>query len=178
MKRRAFLAGLTTVPWWIRRAFADASVATVPPLRTRPTLVWVVPRDELESARRAAAFGRLLMSGSDRDLAPLALMDVVCAPADGDPLMVYVVGNKTRRLDGRLADIPELIRSVAPASERPIGELAAIARERYLKKAPRGARWGQTSGCGVVYDDGSAIDCGMGSVDEPSRRFLDFYVRK
>lgn len=182
MKRRAFLAGLATAPWWIRRAFADVSVAAamVPPVVTRPTLVFVVPRDESKSWERAAAFGKFLSNGSDRDLAPLALMDVVCAPADGDPLMVYVVGNKTRVLDGKPSDIAALVRSVAPASSRPVGELAKIARDRYLRKAPRGARWGHSGVCGATYEEGPAeiVDCGMGSIDGPARRFLSFYVRQ
>ena len=182
MKRRAFLTGLATAPWWIRRAFADVSVAAamVPPTRTRPTLVFVVPTNERARWERADAFGKFLTNGSDRDLAPLALMNVLCAPADGDPLMVYFVGNKTRKLDGKLGDIAALIRSVAPVSERPVGELAAMARDRYLKKAPKGARWGHTTSCASYFEDGTSeqVDCGMGSMDEPSRRFLDFYVRR
>jgi hypothetical protein len=33
--------------------------------------------------------------------------------------------------------------------------------------------------CGAEYEEGpaDAVDCGMGSVSEPSRRFLDFYVK-
>jgi len=58
--------------------------------------------------------------------------------------------------------------------------LAAAARERYVKKAPRGARWGRTTMCGNEYEEGPSeqVDCGMGHVPEPSRRFLDFYVKK
>ena len=35
-------------------------------------------------------------------------------------------------------------------------QLAAAARERYVKKAPRGARWGRTTMCGNEYEEGPA----------------------
>jgi hypothetical protein len=181
VKRRAFLAGLATAPLWIRRAFADVSVtaAATAAISTRPTLVWVVPSNDKDRESRAAAFGRLLTNGSDRDLAPLALVDVVCAPAPGDPLMLYVVGRSVRTLDGSPNDIAKIIRSIAPRSDRPPKELAAIARARYFKKAPPGARWGHTTGCGADYEEGPAdtVDCGMGSLGELARRFFAFYVK-
>jgi hypothetical protein len=202
MKRRAFLVGFAAAPWWIRRAFADASVGgvrtgsgmatRVPPATTRPTLVLVVPADESERYERGSAFGEWLNHGSDRDLAALALVDVVCARASdygvpGTPLLLLVDGVRTHQLDGKLPkgdkERRELLgafaRKLVPLDGKSAGELARSARERYVKKAPRGARWGRTSMCGAEYEEGPAdnVDCGMGSLDEPSRRFLDFYVK-
>ena len=183
MRRRAFLAGMATAPLWLRRAFADVSVtaALVPStVRSRPTLVFVVPSDQRQRWQRAEAFGQFLIRGSDAELAPLALVDVVCAPSPGDPLMVYIIGNRTRRLDGKTTEIAALVQSVAPASDRPVAELAKIARARYVKLAPPGARWGHTGACGATYEEGpaDAVDCGMGSLGELGRRFLEFYVKR
>ena len=202
MKRRAFLAGFAAAPWFIRRAFADASVggtragtgfqAELSALPTaRPTLVFVVPRADADHWERGAAFGELLNHGSDRDLAPLALADVVCMRADlfgvrGEPLLLFVVGSTVRELRGTLPKgdaarrrmLGDFIREVLPLNGKSPSELAAVARQRYVKKAPRGARWGNTGMCGASYEEGPAdnVDCGMGSLDEPSRRFLDFYT--
>jgi hypothetical protein len=199
MKRRAFIAGLATAPWWIRRAFGDASVGAVggaarakaTPATTRPTLVLVVPDDDSERSTRGAAFGELLNHGSDRDLAPLALVDVVCASArdygiEGAALVLLVAGNTVRGYDavlpaddaGRIRVLGALIREVLPLEGKSPRALAAVARERYVKKAPRGARWGHTTMCGKEYEEGPAemVDCGMGHVPFESRRFLDFYT--
>ncbi len=187
MKRRAFLASLATAPLWIRRAFGDASVAAPTRVTTKPTLVFVVPRDPRERSARAGAFGGFLNGGSDRELAPLALVDVVCAPAsdfgvDGEPLMLLVTGRSVRVLDsGSPAPdvVAALVREVLPLHGKSVAELAAAARQRYVNKAPRGARWGRTSMCGNEYEEGPAemVDCGMGHVPEESRRFLEFYVK-
>jgi len=195
MKRRAFLAGLATAPLWIRRAFGDASVAgaRVGVVQTaRPTLVLVVPPDDTQRWERGAAFGDWLNHGDDRALAPLALVEVVCAPArdfgvSGSPLMLLVVGSTVHRLDGplpkgdsaRRALLGTFARKLLPIDGKSVGELAKAARERYVKTAPRGARCGRTSMCGAEYEEGPAdnVDCGMGSMSEPARRFLDFYVK-
>ncbi len=203
MKRRAFIVGLAAAPWWIRRAFGDASIgggsgATAgagarTQATTRPTLVLVVPRDDSARWERGSAFGELLNHGGDRDLAPLALVDVVCARAkdygvDDEPLMMLVVGSTVQRLNaklpkddpGRIRVLGDLVRQVLPLEGKSARELAAAARERYVKKAPRGARWGRTTMCGNEYEEGPAemVDCGMGHVPEASRRFLDFYTGK
>lgn len=200
MKRRAFLVGFAAAPWWIRRAFGDASIggaragngAVTRAPTTKPTLVLVVPRDDNERYERGSAFGEWLNHGSDAELAPLALVDVVCARASdygvaGAPLLVFVDGPRTVRLDGKLpkgekdrhALLGTFARKLVPLDGKSASELARVARERYVKKAPRGARWGRTSMCGAEYEEGPAdnVDCGMGSLDEPSRRFLDFYVK-
>lgn len=199
MRRRAFLVGLAAAPWWIRRAFGDASVGGdrraagggARAATARPTLVLVVPRDEGRRWERGAAFGELLNHGSDAELAPLALADVVCAPAgdygvSDEPLMLFVVGSTVHRLDAPLPGddrgpvrlIGALVRQVLPLEGKSASALAAAARERYVKKAPRGARWGRTTMCGNEYEEGPAetVDCGMGHVPEASRRFLDFYT--
>ncbi|MGZ3428386.1 MAG: hypothetical protein ACXVCV_17160 [Polyangia bacterium] len=201
MKRRAFLVGLAAAPWFIRRAFGDASIGggggaaagsgARTAATTRPTLVLVVPRDDSARWERGSAFGELLNHGGDRELAPLALVDVVCARArefgiSDDPLMLFVVGSTVHRLDaalpkddaGRIRVLGQLVREVLPLEGKSARELAAAARERYVKKAPRGARWGRTTMCGNEYEEGPAemVDCGMGHVPEVSRRFLDFYT--
>lgn len=71
-----------------------------------------------------------------------------------------------------------------PTRRRLLAALAANARSRLTDAAPRGAHWA-TKGCGssVTCDDRSTLPqrsvggCGMGSVPETSRRFLDFYTR-
>ncbi|HEX8953288.1 MAG TPA: hypothetical protein VF945_15645 [Polyangia bacterium] len=201
MKRRAFLASLATAPLWLRRAFGDVSVggvraaagaaATAAATATRPTLVFVMPRDPSERWERGGAFGELLNHGDDHDLAPLALADVVCAPAadfgvDGEPLMLFVAGGTVRAMSGplpkggerRMTALGNFIREVLPLHGKSVGELAAAARQRYVKKAPPGARWGRTTMCGSDYEDGPSeqVDCGMGHVPDGGRRFLAFWV--
>lgn len=46
----------------------------------RPTLFFVVPADSERRWQRGRVFGELLNHGGDRELAPLAMYDVVCAP--------------------------------------------------------------------------------------------------
>jgi len=123
--RRSFLrasivlsgaAAITGGPAWLRRAFAagracgpddtaDLGVVSAAYRRAqragRPLLCLVVPEDDGAKWTRGSAFGELLNHGSDEDLAPLALCEVVCArmaplrrlvPAAGrgEPLMVLV----------------------------------------------------------------------------------------
>lgn len=57
--------------------------------------------------------------------------------------------------------------------------LAQRAREALTRTAPPGAKWGTPSGCaGLEFDDGTleepGVACGMGHVDEVSRRFLGY----
>lgn len=187
MKRRAFLATMASAPWMIRRAFADTSVvgADAGGARTtsRPTLVFVVPRDESARWARGLQLGELLNKGSDRELAPLALVDVVCAPAAAygvgdEPLMLYVAGSTVERV----GSAKELGRMIPLPTGTSVAELAATARARYvIKHAPRGSRWGNTGVCGVSYEEGpqpEMPDCGMARAPEASKRFLDFYVKR
>jgi hypothetical protein len=183
MKRRAFLAGFLAAPWLVREAFGDASISG--PARvtaTEPTLVLVVPKDERTRWDRGAAFGELLNHGSDRDLAPLATVDVMCARASqlgakGDPLMLYVEGGRVWQLNGvlpqyhqygrgrrdldpdeaavaqeRIELLSTLIREVLPRPRLPIAQAAARARARWVQHAPSGSRWGHADGCGTWYE--------------------------
>jgi hypothetical protein len=195
VKRRDFIVGLAAAPLFIRRAFGDASVGGAPAngraatSKAAPTLVFVVPRGEAGRWERGLAFGELLNKGSDRELAPLAFVDAVCAHAadfgvDGEPLLLYVAGGAVHRLDGsakNAAAMKRFLREMTPLPSSPsVAELAATARARWVRHAPRGARWGNTGACGVHYEEGPQVeqpDCGMAFAPEASRRFLDFYVK-
>ena len=73
--------------------------------------------------------------------------------------------------------------TVAPSrvSRMNHGSPAAAARARFVKKAPPGAYWANSTGCGVRHEGIREADpmvaCGMGMVPEVSQRFLDFYVK-
>jgi hypothetical protein len=216
MRRRAFLVGLAAAPWFIRRAFGDASIGGVPIARgpllpSGPTLVLVVPKGDEPRWDRGTAFGALLNHGSDADLAPLSAVDLVCAPASalgvaGEPLLIYWDGTSVRAsVSGKLpqydkraefADpkeaaisaerIAHLARLIRRALPLPAGlsvpDAAAQVRARFVKKPPRGSRWGHASGCGTYYENDARSraempDCGMGHVPDASARFLDFLVK-
>src|SRR5258706_16352969 len=83
MRRRSFLGGAAVAaawPRWLRRGFADASVA--PPRSARagdkPLLVLVVPDDEDERWLRGRLFAEMIDRGDDAHRAPLALCEVAC----------------------------------------------------------------------------------------------------
>lgn len=112
MKRRAFLGStalsLAAAAWpsWLRRAFADASVggpgigtgatANRQPSDGKPVLAIVIPSNDSDKYERGRALGRLINHGSDEELAPLALCEVWCIPAEnaprGEPWMVLLDG--------------------------------------------------------------------------------------
>lgn len=166
MKRRALLTAavagglLAVAPLWIRRAFAAETrsasevaqkVAEVAAALRRaqasgkPLLVLVIPNDDGEKWTRGETFGMLLNHGTDDQLMPLALCEVVCArPEDlarvvpaagsGEPLMVLVDArsdpasarsvdgaipvppNRPRRFDESESDDEAWARSVIRAS--------------------------------------------------------------
>jgi hypothetical protein len=80
----------------------------------------------------------------------------------------------------RGAAVLRLAAEEAPATRAAgIAALAAAARRRLVDASPRGARWAQSSGCGVEIEgepEDHGIDCGMGFVPDVSRRFLWFYA--
>ncbi|WP_437577640.1 hypothetical protein [Sorangium sp. So ce887] len=131
MKRRHLLgataAGLAATAWpgFLRDAFGDGaacdekgkpsaaqgSVVQVSAAfrrarqAKRALLVFVIPADDAAKWERGQAFGELLNFGADRDLAPLAGVEVVCATmadlkklvpgaGDGEPLLVLVRTDK------------------------------------------------------------------------------------
>lgn len=147
MKRRGFLGaasagfGAALWPLWLREAFADepvcegkqgkegesplARIAMVAAAyraaseAKRPLLVLVIPDDGMEKWARGQAFGELLNHGDDKQLAPLAKADVVCATMTelkkivptagvGEPLMVLVSTDRApaaaRQLDAKLPE--------------------------------------------------------------------------
>jgi len=123
MNRRRFLktatlgaAALVAAPAFVRRAFGDETCQATSASGTlvqlsdgyrraqksgRALLVLVIPDDDGEKWARGEAFGELLNHGTDAQLAPLGLCEVLCAsmsdvrkliPAAGagEPLMVLV----------------------------------------------------------------------------------------
>ncbi|WP_437724803.1 hypothetical protein [Sorangium sp. So ce861] len=131
MKRRHLLgataAGLAATAWpaFLREAFGDGAACdeTGKPAASagslvqvsaafrrarqakRALLVFVIPADDGARWERGHAFGELLNFGADRDLAPLAGVEVVCATmadlkklvpsaGDGEPLLVVVRTDK------------------------------------------------------------------------------------
>jgi hypothetical protein len=138
MKRRQFVtaasAGLAAALWpaMVRDAFAAEDACDGSPLARvalvaagfrrarasgRPLLVFVVPANDGAKWQRGEVFGELINHGSDRDLAPLAGAEVICATMEdlrrlvpnagaGEPLMVLVRPDKVpataRQLDVEL----------------------------------------------------------------------------
>ncbi|WP_437317369.1 hypothetical protein [Sorangium sp. So ce385] len=131
MKRRHLLgataAGLAATAWpaFLREAFGDGAACdeTGKPAAAagslvqvsaafrrarqakRALLVFVIPADDNAKWERGHAFGELLNFGADRDIAPLAGVEVVCATmadlkklvpsaGDGEPLLVVVRTDK------------------------------------------------------------------------------------
>ncbi len=93
MKRRSFLRGavlgtaLTTTPGWFSKAWAAPANGTIRIFdayrrarrQHRALLVFVIPADQNERYPRGGSLGAYLNHGSDSQLAPLALCEVVCA---------------------------------------------------------------------------------------------------
>lgn len=138
MKRRHFVGaasvGLAAALWpaFVREAFGDGPACNGGPLArvagvaaafrrareaSKPLLILVIPADDRAKYDRGQAFGELINHGADRDLAPLARAEVLCATMDdlrklvptvgaGDPLMVLVSADKVpataRQLDVEL----------------------------------------------------------------------------
>jgi hypothetical protein len=119
-------------PAMVRRAFSDEACAESPLARLaqvvasfrrarasgKPLLVFVIPAAPEARWERGETFGELLNHGADRDLAPLAAAEVVCATMEdlrrivpsagaGEPLMVLVHPERlpatARQLDTALA---------------------------------------------------------------------------
>jgi hypothetical protein len=109
-------------------------------------LVFVIPANDGDKWRRGQAFGELLNHGADRDLAPLAGVEVVCATmADlkrivpgagaGEPLMVLVSPDRVpaaaRQLD---VELPEHDRGFGEGSwEEQKRKEAALSDARIAK---------------------------------------------
>lgn len=137
VKRRHFLSaaafslGSLAWPGWLRQAFADPAcgddryLATVSGgfrrahLAGKPLLCLIIPKDDSARYDRGRAFGELLNHGSDEDLAPLCLCEVICAPmaalrslvpaaGQGEPLMVLIDTAATPATGVRLsAELPK-----------------------------------------------------------------------
>jgi hypothetical protein len=131
VRRRQFLgaaalaAGAAAWPAWLRRAFADASLAAragtggvlaaalaAARRSKRPLLVLVIPEQEGAKYQRGQAFGEWINGGEDEQIAPLSRCDVVCAPMAeirraapslaGEPLMVLFRDGRAAALDAPL----------------------------------------------------------------------------
>jgi hypothetical protein len=178
MNRRRFLktatlgaAALVAAPAFVRRAFGDETCDTTSASSGlvqlsdgyrraqragRPLLLLVVPADDGEKFERGRAFGELLNHGSDAQLAPLGLCEVLCAgmtdirrlipsAGAGEPLMVLVdasrVPAQVKRLDVKLPAYDssfrgrsevkwdEQVRTENAISERRIETLANLIRD-------------------------------------------------
>lgn len=116
----------------------------------KPLLVFVVPKDERLQYDRGLAYGELLNYGSDADLAPLADVEVVCAPmralrrivpgvAEGEPLMVLIRADAlpatSRHLNADLKNVSTALRNhteqheLDKVIEERISTLARLIRE-------------------------------------------------
>jgi hypothetical protein len=121
MRRRSFLAAAALVPWWIRRAFADASVhdgdggalgAARERARVagRPLVAIVIPPRDEQKDEWGTAWGEYLQHGSDEQLAPLHYAEVCCAPAaavgvaSDPPFVLLIDGTATFARGG--GDLP------------------------------------------------------------------------
>jgi len=77
-----------------------------------------------------------------------------------------------------------IVRAAAedPEGRRPqvLDALAAAAAARITGKAPPGAKWAKSSGCGteVEGEPPEGIECGMGYVPKISQRFLWFFTKE
>ncbi|AUX28111.1 MULTISPECIES: hypothetical protein [Sorangium] len=180
MKRRHLLgataAGLAATAWpaFLREAFGDGAACdeTGKPAAAagslvqvsaafrrarqskRALLVFVIPADDGAKWERGHAFGELLNFGADRDLAPLAGVEVVCATmadlkklvpsaGDGEPLLVVVRTDKVpvaaTQLDVALPSYDgmrlmtgnreELLKRDDTTAARRIGALGALLRK-------------------------------------------------
>jgi hypothetical protein len=171
-----------------RRALGDATVppAGLPvglkPPGDRPLLVLVVPANDSLKWDRGAAFGELLNHGTDEQLAPLAKVDVIAAPASGDPLMVLVAKDGSAQTldtplpqhepwhrdngkpwDQRIRDEDKLsdqrIAVLAALLRKALGEppnvaaAAAEVRARVVHHRVAGSHWAYASGCGTRIED-------------------------
>jgi hypothetical protein len=69
----------------------------------------------------------------------------------------------------------------AVAASGDVAARAAEARKRYVEKAPPGAHWANSEGCGThvegVRERSPMVACGMAMIPPVARRFLHFYVR-
>ena len=199
MKRRAFLVGLATAPWFIRRAFGDASRRRRARRRRSPTRrgrrwCWWCRATRTRAGSAAPRSASWLNHGGDRELAPLATRR---RRVRARPRLRRVAASRScssssaRRCTASTAALPkddaarrvQLVgirgRKPLPLEGKSAAELAAPARERYVTKAPRGARWGRTSMCGDEYEEGPADDRRLRHgprAASASRRFLDFYT--
>jgi len=187
MRRRSFLQLALLAPF-ARRALADATVppsgapSGLKPTGDRPLLVLVVPENDALKWDRGSAFGELLNHGTDEQLAPLSKVDVVAAPAAGDPLMVLIAKDgSAQRLDlalpqyepwhrdngkpwdqrmrdeDRIAD--QRIAKMAALLRKTLGQPADVAaaaaevRARIVKHRVAGSHWAWASGCGTQIED-------------------------
>jgi len=175
MNRRTFLAAsaasavVASWPRLIRRAFADASVDGMrgragqlasgwerATKNGKPLLTIVVPAEDGPKWARGTWFGEWLNTGSDEQMAPLALAEVACATmreiaqlapsvGSGEPLMVLLdegapprrleatlpTGDEDAAIDGRVAALSSLARDALFLDEKMVARRADRAR-RFL----------------------------------------------
>jgi hypothetical protein len=87
--------GAATLPSWVRRAFADASLTRDTPQpstaraalerardRRRPFVAIVIPEDDDGKRTRGELFGEYLMNATEEQLAPLAACELAAVPIE------------------------------------------------------------------------------------------------
>jgi hypothetical protein len=79
----------------------------------------------------------------------------------------------------RTALLADWIGARLPVEPARVAVLAAEARRTLRLSPPPGARWANSSGCGMQIEGeaDNGIDCGMGHVPARSQRFLYFFAR-
>ncbi|MCI0586856.1 MAG: hypothetical protein L0323_08465 [Planctomycetes bacterium] len=109
-----------------------------------------------------------------------AAAEVGLTPEQKVALTAMVEGEVDVALADRGAAILRLLAEVEPTRRPRVLQAlrpAALARLRW--KAPPGAKWAYSKGCGTRVegdDTGGVIGCGMGYVPEASQRFLWFFT--
>jgi hypothetical protein len=100
----------------------------------------------------------------------------------GDKSWEQIDADAQGRVDALAVSLHAFLVSNLPLTIVDATTRAADARARYVKKAPPGTHWANSSGCGMEIEgvrdpDAGMVACGMGMVPTVSRRFLHYYVR-
>jgi hypothetical protein len=178
VKRRQFLVGGMALLVF-RRVGADTAVR-VSQDPAKKTLVLIIPAAEDQRDSRGHVLGAFLNHASDAQLAPLAGVEVVCAPQpplptvpepllalygrDGSirwasaqglpPIKWNSDDDASASIEKQIDFVAMRVRELMGAPAGNVKQLAASVRERLLVKAPPGAHWARDSSCGFDEVEG------------------------